>query len=439
MKINHKFSHKNLVSLILIVGLFTACQHEADVAPVSLESRSLEIALGEALGVMDEDPDRALEICDKVIEEAKNAGAGFYVGKAYWYKGYVYDAYLEDISNAYFNYKDALDHLGTTDSSELKMSILNNLGILYRQYAHYDAAIENYNRAIMLEGDLTEKQASDLYYNLGVAYNLKGDPASFENAEVALTKSLALAERITDHGNIASIHNYIGLMYKEIGNYEVARIAYNNTIRTYQMVDKSNPVLEYVGKAYHGIGVTYMDEGAYEEAIGAFEKALVFKTTSSSIFVTKFDLGTVYQNLGQTKKAIKVWKEAVKEKHNQIDREHVEIYAKLTDALASEESFEDAVGYAQEYNQKIKDLLGSTEKYARENDQILFADIIKQYAEFRKETPYHQTWWFLITVCLLIGGTVYGLNYIYYRKKISTKVSENITRIQMEFDNLKLD
>ncbi len=429
---------RNYSMLFVLLACFS-CQQEVEIEPVNAELSQLNHALVEALDLIGEDNEQALIFCDKVIENGIGQGADYQVGKAHWFKGYIFDVYKEDISQAYFNYRDALEYLAATDSSELKMSVHNNLGILYRQYGQYDAAIENYEQALKLSEALTPKQLSDLHYNLGVAYNLKGDPASFTLAESSLTKALELAEEITDEENIASVHNYIGVMYWEVGEYDVARIAYDNTIRSYENVAQDHPAREYVGKAYHGIGVTYMEEENYEAAIEAFRKALELKTTSSSIFVTKYDLGTVYHKMGDIETAVSVWKEAIKEKHNRLDREHVEIYARLTNALATEGSYEEAVGYAVEYNSQIQDILGSGEKYEIENNRILFADVIKEYAEFRKETPYYQTWWFISALLLGLAGGIYLIVYLQYRSKVNSKISENISRIKMEFDNIKLD
>ena len=73
-------------------------------------------------------------------------------------------------------------------------------------------------------------------------------------------------------------------MYKDMKDYDISRIAYKNTIRDYENSAPNSNVLEYVGQAYHGIGVTFMEQQKHEEAIAAFQKALDYKKNSGSIF-----------------------------------------------------------------------------------------------------------------------------------------------------------
>ena len=264
------------------------------------------------------------------------------------------------MSKAYSLYNDALKSIALTDSSVVKMKIHTNLGLLYRFYGHYDAAIASYESALNLSEDLSLTQQSDLYYNLGVALKLKGDSVSFFGAEEAFTTSIELAKKIDYHHNIASVNNQIGLMYKAIGDYDMSRIAYENTISTYE---SAADMREYVGKAYHGIGVTYMDEGKYEQSVMAFKNALKHKKNSGSIFITKYDMGSVMMTSGKTEDAIGTWKEALDEKHNKNDREQVQIYADLTKALAARKDYKEALNYASVFNTNVNSILAEGEKY----------------------------------------------------------------------------
>ena len=329
--------------------------------------------------------------------------------------------------------------LNQTNDVETKVKALNNLGLLNRFYQHNDAAISSFLTALEDEKDIEEKFLSDIYYNLGVTYKRKGDESSFSLAEEAFTRSMEIASAIAYNENIASVNNQVGMMYKDISNYEMARIAYKNTIRDYGTADKESETWEFVGKAHHGIGVTYMEEKKYDEAIRAFQKALEFKKSSGSIFITKYDLGSVLYDAGHTEQAVATWKDALNEKHNKNDRVQVQIYAKLTSALAQRNDFEEAVKYAQIYNEHIGNILSVGETYENKNNQVLFADIVREYAEFNQVIPFYKEPWAIALMFIFIALAVYTGSRAYYQSKLSTKVSDTRSEIQIEFQNIKLD
>ncbi|MFY0652264.1 MAG: tetratricopeptide repeat protein [Cyclobacteriaceae bacterium] len=425
-----------LIFYILLIAL-SSCSEETSEGLANDEINSnFDTEFELVLEIMDERPMLALKKLNTLVMEAENTNSKYYSGKAKWYMGYIYDEVLEDVSLAYHNYNEALKDVEESEDSSLKMKIYNNLGILYRYYKQYDAAINNYESAIRLKDDLTINQLSDVYYNYGVALKLKGDSISFFNAERAFSQSLEYAHQIDYHENIASVHNQIGLMYKAVENYEMSRIAYNNTIRSYI---NNTDLQDYVGKAYHGIGVTYMDEMNVEAAVDAFEKALKYKRSSGSIFITKYDMGTVLMNDGQVDRAISIWKDALNEKHNRNSIEQVKIYSDLTSALKANDQYKEALAYSEVYNSNVQNILAEGEKYKSKSDVVLFANVVKDYDEFNKPLPFFARPMMLLLSILVIAAMFYLSVFLYYRYKSNKTVSHAISRIQTEFLEIKVD
>lgn len=421
----------------IITLILSSCVQEADVEINDPETKStFEAELAEALDIMEDNSMLAIEKLDRLISDAESINSKYYTGKAKWYKAYIYDEVIEDVSLAYLNYNEALKDILQTDDASLTEKIYNNLGILYRFYGQYDAAINNYELALKLKDNLPTRQLSNLYYNYGVALKLKGDSVSFFKAEQAFTKSLEYAQEIDYHSNIASVHNQIGLMYKAVENYEMARIAYNNTIRKYI----NNPELHnQVGKAYHGIGVTYMDEKNTEASIKAFEKALEYKRRSGSIFITKYDLGTVLLREGRLDEAIAVWENALEEKHDKNSIEQVQIYSDLTTALKMNNQYKEALGYYETYNSSIQNILEEGEKYKSKSDQVLFANVINEYDEFNRPTPFFARPLVMLLAVLSVIALIYAMVVLYYRSRSRKEVSEMVSKIQTEFLDIKVD
>ena len=95
-------------------------------------NNAFEVRLESVLNMMDSKPDEAIAELETIINDAEVEDLRYYQGKAKWYKAYIYDRVLEDISYGYHFYNEALKDVLVTDDSSLKMKIYNNLGILYR-------------------------------------------------------------------------------------------------------------------------------------------------------------------------------------------------------------------------------------------------------------------------------------------------------------------
>ncbi|MDW3191311.1 MAG: tetratricopeptide repeat protein [Cytophagales bacterium] len=439
---NRKRQNWKKIIPTFIIGccLLAACEMQADQEILATsESESLEVALQETREFMYDDPIRGISSLDEIIDQAKSQNSALITGKALWYQAYLQHQLMDDVSKAYFAYKESLKYLDQTTDAITKAKVRNNLAVLNEYYGQYDFAISIYQSILEDRDKLAEEQLSNVYYNLGRNYKLKGDEESFFKAEDAFTQSLELAQSIDHHRNIARANNQVGMMYKDLADYDMSRIAYRNTIRDYQNDSKSDGVLDFVGQAYHGMGVTYMEQERFDEANEAFREALKYKTDSESIFITKYDLGSVLFELGQPMEAIATWKDALKEKHNKNERIQVEIYAKLTSALAAHNEYADALMYAQIYNEHISNILSEGEKYQAENNRVIFADIIREYDEFNQVIPFYKEPWAIVLMFIFIALAVYTGSRAYYQSKLSTKVSDTRSEIQIEFQNIKLD
>ncbi|MEO9871828.1 tetratricopeptide repeat protein [Ekhidna sp.] len=429
---------KHFIGVLLFASfVFISCNHDSSLEVTSPKiNANLDEMLLESLDLMEESPASALTQLDDIIKRADAIHSKYYSGKAKWYKAYIYDDVLEDVALAYNQYYDALEDILQTNDVSLKMSIYNNLGILYRMYEQYDAAISNYEEAIKFENELSKKQLSDLYYNYGRSLKMKGGEAAFLQAEQAFTQSLKLAEEIDHQENIALVYNEIGSMYKKLDNHEVARLSYSKIIQTFGDNSEMN---QFVGLAYHNLGDSYMTEGKLEEAEKAFNKALEFKTVSSSIFITKYDLGTILMKSGQSEKAIATWKDALTESHNKNSLEHIKIYSDLTKVLSSENQVKEALTYSEIYTDNVKNILAQGEKYKILNERILFANVVSEYDEFNKPVPLFSRPLVILALILGFGALIYSIVFIYYRSKSKKKVSEVVSKIQTDFLDIKVD
>jgi tetratricopeptide (TPR) repeat protein len=122
----------------------------------------------------------------------------------------------------------------------------NFLGIVYDQQKRFDAAIAEYQASIALKPD-----QGFLFNNLGMSYYSKGD---YERAIKAFMEAAKSGPAYN------KIHNNLGLALAKLGRYQEALDAFKKG------GDEA--------KAYNNLGVIYLVEKKYEEAISSFEKAI---------------------------------------------------------------------------------------------------------------------------------------------------------------------
>ncbi len=432
MKKRNPFNQTILI--LLCVALLASCSTMVDEGVSELPDSGLELRMEKALDLMTESTPQSISLCEDVIKDAENMGLTHTAGKAKWYLGYIYDEIDQNVSKAYFYYNESIRDLKQTNDYSTLHSVYLNLGELNRVNGQVNNAVALYEEALKFEKEFSKEELADLYYNYGIVLKLQGTQDSFNKAQKAIEASLSFAREIQNQEDIARVNNQIGLMYKDIGNYEMARIAYQNTIREFQ----HHPNLkEFAGLAYHGIGVTFMEEEKWDQSIESFKQALEYKTNSRSIFVTMYDMGTVQMKAGYTEEAILAWKEAVKEDYNQNNLEHVKIFSNLTKALSAKDRNEEALVFAEIYNDNIENILDNTEVASMDQQTVLFKDVVREYDDFVQKEPaldYQQI--ILMTLAIVLLSLSLFSTYKYLRKR---KEAKAFRKLQATFEQFKVD
>ena len=84
----------------------------------------------------------------------------------------------------------------------------------------------------------------------------------------------------------------------------------------------------------------------------------------------------------------------------------------------------------------MKDIL-EQQKY-ESNNQVMFADIVREYDEFNRQEPLYAQNWFILVLILGFGGIVF-LVALRYQKNKSKLSNEQIARLRSEFRQLRVD
>ncbi|RLC55907.1 MAG: hypothetical protein DRI80_17020, partial [Chloroflexota bacterium] len=132
-------------------------------------------------------------------------------------------------------------------------------------------------------GPESDAARADLHYTLGGLYYWEKD---YERAREHFQAALDLAERVGNERLRAWALNGLGNVYSDLGRYEEAIGAYEKAIEL-------DPKFAY---PWNGLGNVYYQQGRYEEAIGSLRKAIEL----DPMFAYPWNgLGIVYRHLGR--------------------------------------------------------------------------------------------------------------------------------------------
>ena len=127
-------------------------------------------------------------------------------------------------------------------------SLRKGAGLIHHD--KFDEAIDEFNKVIA-----ADPKSASAYYNLGFAYDKKGDPAK---AIANFTKAIEIDATLTD-----AYYNR-GFAYYKKGDF-------NNAIADYNKVIETSPAS---ADAYYGLGLVYSKKGDLDQAISAYTKAI---------------------------------------------------------------------------------------------------------------------------------------------------------------------
>ena len=163
--------------------------------------------------------------------------------------GYAF--YLSNQNNhnaAIWWYNKALLHVNKED---VKSSVLNNLGILYKDMNNYPEAEKAYLEALEIRRKLAKSNPSNYepdvamtQYNLGILYSVKNN---YPEAEKAYLEALVIYRRLvssnpsTYEPDVAMILNKLGALNQARNNYPEAEKAYLEALEKYRSFYGKDP------------------------------------------------------------------------------------------------------------------------------------------------------------------------------------------------------
>ncbi|MEW6467336.1 MAG: tetratricopeptide repeat protein [Bacteroidota bacterium] len=193
-------------------------------------------------------------------------------------------------------------HLADSGNYEkVRIHVLDNLGIYYKDRGSYDEARISFTAALEGAKKLGQKDLiGDVYQDFANMYKRMG---VYDTALTFMLTALKIAEEMKDNREQITINTNIGSLYVNREEYDQALKYFQQSIKIAELAgDKTS-----VAGAIIGMGIVYGSRGDLEKAIGQFEHALKIAEQIpdyTQISTCYSNISTAYSLLGDHDKAI---------------------------------------------------------------------------------------------------------------------------------------
>lgn len=244
--------------------------------------------------------------------------------------------------------------------------LLNNLGICYQSEGKYDSSLYVYQQAIQAQDSFRSKIAHSIpYLNLGLLYyRLR----KYGPAEVALKKSLSIAERDRDNKMIAAAYLNLGSQYAGAIPTDSIKVAGGYLRKAISIAEKENYV-DVLHKGYYALGLLAEKQSDTAAAIAYYLRCLQYPIgIAYDDAIPLVNLGHLYLGSKQYRKAEDILSKGLSMALQQIPAPDyiVDFYYYLAAVFQATGRYKKAAEYFQLYGSLADSLRGpgASEKVA---------------------------------------------------------------------------
>lgn len=272
------------------------------------------------------------------------------------------------------------------EEDSLRVDILNRLCWKNRN-TNFAQAIDYATEARQIAITINYQEAIAQNYNfMGVVYRNLGD---YQKAMEFYHEALKIAETIQDQEQMAYANNNIGEIYGFQEQYDKAIEFTKKAITAFETINNETG-LAY---GYIRLGEIYEAQGKYQEAIAAFEKSLEIRKNLGELHQigsSQARLGEVYLLVENYEKAIQYFEESIQSREKTNNPKGTSgTLADLASLYFAQGDSEKAIDYAQK-GYDIAKGLGAL-AYLEENSLIL-AQIYADNFDFKQAHFYQKTY-----------------------------------------------
>lgn len=222
-----------------------------------------------------------------------------------------------DLRKALTYYHQALALLKEGDDRNTEAMTQIWIGICYDRLGEHDPAVVHFKAALSLyEVSGSKRGMARALNNLGIAYVNRGLP---DKALDYYLHALRLKEDLGQKRGMATTLNNIGIAYKRLNQPEKALDYYTRSMVLKDSLGNQNGV----AISLNNIGIIHMDMGAYAKALAHFDKALTMKKqigVETGVPGILNNMGRVYALQEKPRQALLYFKRSLALKEKRGDR-----------------------------------------------------------------------------------------------------------------------
>ncbi len=267
-----------------------------------------------------------------------------------------HDEALALIKRAYLVADKKLD-----DNDPLFADLYDTQASIHRLRGNYKEAVDAHLKSISIHsknhGGNSEAVGRG-FFNLGRSYFADND---LQNAMLYNQKALNIQLQLyrENHPNVAATYNNIGLINRELGNFEESIRSYQTAIKIRSdLVEMENPIL---ADLHTSLAISYLKAGRHEDALVSAQKAndillLFFEENHSGLYQNYKTIGEVYLKTQRPELAKDFYESALKNRLMDLTPGHPEVaeaYKNLGDCALKNKASDQALKY---YAQALQSL-----------------------------------------------------------------------------------
>lgn len=257
----------------------------------------------QAYSLLDRQIDSALMLTNQALKISEEKNYNWGIANSLWIKGYILEEQQkpEQALLSYLKADYSLKKSSHDKALSTRINLHINIGSILRRHFKYDASVETYREGLLLaDSNSFSKQRLQLLFNLGQVYQNQGNlPLAIQS----LKEGLYIAKKRNDYQRTMKIWNLLGIIHKDNSDYVSSRNYYNAIISH----PEARPKIK--GQALHNLGMTFIMQQDFNEAIHYFLQALEIKKERPNplhLFRTYFQLSEAYLSVGMIDQSIKV-------------------------------------------------------------------------------------------------------------------------------------
>ena len=316
------------------------------------------------------------------IEKSKNASYTY--GNAFGEN--LLGIYLRDHSyydEALEHHDKALELANQLNDVELKVSVLNMTGVVYRRIDAVSSALDKHNAALALAESQSEKSRA-LLKGIAISQNSIGNIylllRDYDDAEKFFKMAINSEANLTSDLGLAINYGNLGITYEERKQYDKALENYKKSL------EYNNKINNDLGRVIcnNSIGQVYLKQGKSSKALSLINEVLPKAEKIGDKFyiaLTYINLGWAYSELGNHQLGEEY---LMKGKDIADENDHKQFlstaYMHLSQLKEQQGNYQDALAY-QRSSQEVQ------EEYLNQANQKYVTNLIYKYdSEQKKNT-----------------------------------------------------